>query len=120
MGLIFLSGQNDVDFKLTKPCVMEWLEKPYGYSNSYAYGFSETYAYSTKASYDETIPDCVLVEYEPDDLPGDNLLRVNRYTASNDRAIAAPGKKFDSIQELFNYLTDNNMHITSEYIGCIY
>lgn len=101
--LITLSGGGDTYITLVKKHVWDWIISDYP---------------SDKSQCTENIPDEVKAEQKTSYATSTVCLSRNSY--ENDRALNAPGKSFQSVKELGEYLKDNKLTIEEEFEGYSY
>lgn len=89
---------------MVNQAVWDWLDEPYD---------------TSKSSYYEQLPPAVIEEMKKNNCDETSVL-VTRGSYDNDRALAAPGKNFNSRQDLNKYLKENKISIEDEYDGYSY
>ncbi|WP_126223324.1 hypothetical protein [Burkholderia ambifaria] len=106
--LLVLSGGGDTVVKLVTQAVWDWVQADYG---------------SAEASYAEPVPPTILDLAQKHGVDGyfkDGMLRVTRGSAVNDRAMFAPGLKFDYLSDVVKYARKHKVSIEETFNGCLY
>ena len=108
MGLVALSDRKDTYFTLVCPEILDWIYQPYNPPG----GNKTWYAY------EEKVPKSIRDQYAKKH--GKTTCRVTVGSWDNDRALLAPGERFQTLTLLMQYVESNNMRIVGEYHGLVY
>jgi hypothetical protein len=106
--LVVLEGGGDIQVSLVNKAVWDWIDLPF---DSQEYG------------YYEAVPPAVLDEAKRHDTESyfkDGTMRVTSGSYDNDRAMFAPGRRFDEVDEAHEYAKANMVDIVDTYEGYIY
>jgi hypothetical protein len=98
--LIVLTGQGDTYVTLANAAAKDWIEAPR----------------MRGLAWEEEIPAAVLDGHKTEQ----KTATVTCGSHDNDRALACPGKSFDTLVEALEYIRENNIKLVGEFHGCVY
>lgn len=101
MYLIFLTSRSDTDIRLISAPIWEWV---IGENKDAIHDGLPQIVKDEMVKYNVTIE-------ESDD---------EQFDDANDRAMFAPGIKFDTITAMCTYLRINKIELIDEFVGCLY
>ncbi len=105
--LVSLTGQGDHDFKLVSKDVFEWIVSPVVFKPG-------------EHSKEDELPTTVFQEMKKEFGDEPFGVRISSGSPDNDRALAAPGQRFSSMNELLQHLKEHGLEIAETYEGFIY
>ncbi len=106
--LVALDGGGDLQVTLVTQAVWDWIDLPFG---------------SPDSSYCEAVPPAVLEEakrHGTESYFKDGTMRITVGSYDNDRALFAPGRQFDDVEDAHEYAKENKVDIVDTYEGFIY